>query len=69
MAFRRRADGDPTLNAGLVALIFQEIWTSIAKEPYSFNLPPPPPTSGSANVYACITVSWRLIHKTHFTDI
>ena len=55
MAFRWRADDDPTLNAGLVALLFfQWIRTSIAKKPYIFcdfqggggtpdPLPPPPP--------------------------
>ena len=26
----------PTLNSGLVACDFQEIWTSIAKKPYNF---------------------------------
>ena len=37
MAFRLRADDGPTLNAGLVALLFfQGIWTSIAKKPYIF---------------------------------
>ena len=34
--FRWRADDGPTLNACLVALIFQGIWTSIARKPYIF---------------------------------
>ena len=57
MAFRWRADNDPTLNAGLVSsfVIFQGIQTSIAKEPCSFVifpggcldiLPSPPPPLG-----------------------
>ena len=29
-------DDDTTLNAGLLAVTFQEIWTSIALNPYSF---------------------------------
>ena len=33
MAFRWQADHGPTLTAGFV---FQEIWTSIAKIPYTF---------------------------------
>ena len=50
---KRHLNGDPTLNAGLVAVIFQGIRTSIAKEPYIFvifqgGLTPPPP-SGSAH--------------------
>ena len=54
MAFRWRADDDPTLNAGLVAVIFQGIRTSIAKEPYIFcnflgGSGPPVPPSGSAH--------------------
>ena len=36
MAFRWRADDGPTLNAGLVAAIFQGIRTCIAREPYIF---------------------------------
>ena len=38
MAFHRRADDDPTLKSGLVALwfFFQRIRTSIAKKPYIF---------------------------------
>ena len=36
MAFRWRADDGPTLNAGLVAAIFQGIRTSIARKPYIF---------------------------------
>ena len=36
MAFRWRADDGPLLNAGLVAVVFQGIRTSIAKEPYIF---------------------------------
>ena len=36
MAFGWRADDDPTLNAGLVAAIFQGIWTCIARKPYIF---------------------------------
>ena len=58
MPFRWRADDDPTLNAGLVALCFKGIRTSIAKEPYIFVIfqgrggPDPvstPPPSGSAH--------------------
>ena len=57
MAFRWRADDGLTLNAGLVALWFLEIRTSIAKEPYSFVIfqgsggpdPLPPPPCGSAH--------------------
>ena len=56
--FRWQADDGPTLNACLVALIFREIWTSIAKKPYIFVIffqggkdPLPPPPSGSAHVY------------------
>ena len=36
MAFRWRADDGPTLNAGLVAAIFQEIRTCIARKPCIF---------------------------------
>ena len=37
MAFRWRADDDPTLNAGLVAFfIFQGIGTSITRKSYIF---------------------------------
>ena len=36
MAFRCWADDGPPLSAGLVAVIFQAIPTSIAKEPYIF---------------------------------
>ena len=50
MAFCWRADDDPTLNAGLVAAIFQRIWTCIiARKPYIFVIfqegsgPPIPP--------------------------
>ena len=42
----------PTLNAGLVAVIFQGIRTSIAKEPYIFVIfqgGPKPAPSGSAH--------------------
>ena len=38
MVFQRRADDGPTLNAGLLALIFQGFRTSIAKVPYIFVL-------------------------------
>ena len=44
----------PTLNAGLVAAIFQGIRTCIARKPYIFVIfqggfgPPAPPPSGSA---------------------
>ena len=34
MAFRRRADDGPTLNAGLQLRVFQGIRTSIVKKPY-----------------------------------
>ena len=51
MAFHWRADDGPTLNAGLVAAIFQGIRTSIARKPYIFVIfqggggfgPPVPP--------------------------
>ena len=49
--FRWRADDGPTLNACLVALIFQGIWTSIGKKPDIFcdlsggSGPPAPPPS------------------------
>ena len=36
MAFRWRADNGQTLNTGLVAAIFQGIWTCIARKPYIF---------------------------------
>ena len=36
MAFRWSADDGQTLNAGLVAAIFQEIRTCIARKPYIF---------------------------------
>ena len=36
MAFRWRADDDPTFNAGLVALSFLGFRTSIAKKPFIF---------------------------------
>ena len=36
VTFRRRADDGPSLNAGLVALYFKGIPTSIAKEPYIY---------------------------------
>ena len=37
MVFRWRANDGPTLNTGYGGfVIFQGIWTSIAKEPYSF---------------------------------
>ena len=53
MAFRWRADDDPTLNAGLV--VFENCIFSIAKKFYVFVIfqvggcPPPPPPSGSAH--------------------
>ena len=49
MAFRWLADDGPTLNAGLVAAIFQGIRTCIARKPYIFVIfqkgsePPVPP--------------------------
>ena len=51
MAFRWRADDGATLKDGLVAAIFQGIWTCIARKPYFCDfsgggpdpLPPPPP--------------------------
>ena len=50
MAFRWSADDDPTLNAGLVAAIFQGVRTCIARKPYTFVIfqgggsePPVPP--------------------------
>ena len=60
MAFRWRADDGPTLNAGLIAAIFQGIRTSIiAKKPYIFVIfqgggsgPPVPHPCGSAHVEA-----------------
>ena len=36
MAFRWRADDGPTLNAGLVATIFQGIGTCISRKPFIF---------------------------------
>ena len=57
MAFRWRAYDGQTLNAGLVAVIFYGIWTSIAKKPYIFvifqsvgGVRTPCPPSGSAHV-------------------
>ena len=38
MAFRWRADDGPTLNAGLVAAIFQGIRTCIGRKPYIFEI-------------------------------
>ena len=54
MAFRWRADNGPTLNAGLVAVIFQGVRTSIAKKLYIFDIfqgreGPDPHPSGSAH--------------------
>ena len=57
MAFRWRANDGPTLNAGLVATIFQGIRTYIAQKSYIFVIfqggggpdPLPPPPSGSAH--------------------
>ena len=55
MAFRWRADDGPTLNAGLVAVIFQGIRTCIASKSYIFvifevDVRTPCPASGSAHV-------------------
>ena len=54
MTFRWRADGGPTLNAGLVAAIFQGSGPVLLKYFYDFSggsgLPtPPPPLSKSAH--------------------
>ena len=55
MAFRWRADDGQTLNAGLIAVIFQGIRTCIAKNPYILVIfqgggsGPLPPHSGSEN--------------------
>ena len=54
MAFLWHADDGPTLNAGLVAAIFQGIRTCIARKPYIFvkfsgGSGPPVPPSGSAH--------------------
>ena len=52
MAFRWQADDGPTWNAGLVALSFSEIRTSIPKKPYILWFsggPDPLPPSGSAH--------------------
>ena len=55
MAFRWWAYGGQTLNAGLVAVIFQGIRTCIAIKPYIFLIfqegpdPCPPPPFGSAH--------------------
>ena len=61
MAFRWHADDGPTLNAGLVAVIFQGTWTCIARKPYIFGIfqggrdllspPPPPPLRWSHTCY------------------
>ena len=56
MAFRWRADDGPTVNAGLVAEIFQGIQAYIARKSYIFlifrgggGFGPPVPPSGSAH--------------------
>ena len=60
MTFRWRADDGPTLNAGLVAAIFQGIRTCIARKPYIFVIfqggPDPLAPSGSAHAHI-----WRQI--------
>ena len=63
MAFRWRADDDPTLKAGLVALLFLGILASIAKKPYIFmifrgggGVKSPCPPSGSAHVRQCVSI-------------
>ena len=57
MALSWRADDVPTLNAGLVAAIFQGIWTCVSRKPYIFVIfqsgggsGPPVPPSGTAHV-------------------
>ena len=70
MAFCQQEDNGPTLNAGLVAVVFQGIRTSIAKEPYIFvifqgGVRTPFPPSGSAHVWYVLTyILSTLLKKT-----
>ena len=71
LSARQRNDNGPTLNAGLVAVVFQGIRTSIAKEPYIFVIfqgggsGPPFPPSGSAHVWYVLTyILSTLLKKT-----
>ena len=63
VAFRWRVDDGPTLNAGLVAAIFQGIWICIARKPLYFCdfsggvQSPSPPPSGSAHGGICLVSS------------
>ena len=70
IAFRWQADGGQTLNAGLVAVLFQGIRTSIAKEPCSFAIypgegvrTPCPPPSGSAHGMLMFTIPFIIFHQ------
>ena len=71
MAFHWQADDGPTLNAGLVALWFKGIRTSIAKEPYVFcnfpvGGPPVPPLDPHMpclfHLSICLPVCKILVH-------
>ena len=72
MAFRWRADNDPSLNVDLVALSFSGIRTSIAKKPYDFVIfqgggsrpivpPLDPPMFASSLVLICYVIGAVLI--------
>ena len=61
-AFRWRADDGPTLNAGLVAAIFQGTRTCIARKPYIFVIfhggsgPPGPPSGSAHDFFTCLAL-------------
>ena len=69
MAFHWRADDGPTLNAGMVAAIFQGIQICIARKPINYvtfqeGSGPSVTPSGSAHVYVCIMYIWLIMYIT-----